>query len=109
MFAHRPFGIQIQFATIEVQRVALVQGRVVEEQRADGYGSHGLDLERYMLDSSVAVKRSCVITSYFALEPGAVSTADTVEHRIPVFRVTAIAISQVRCPWQIGKGVAGFG
>ncbi|MNG30539.1 hypothetical protein D3C84_1161720 [compost metagenome] len=58
MLAYRPFGVQVQLATIEVEAVALVQGLVVEQQHAEGQRLDRGSLEADKVHIVVAVERA---------------------------------------------------
>ena len=76
MLVDGPFGIQVQFAAIQVQLAAGADGVVVEEQRPKRDVLQWLDLERHVLHGGVAVEGAGIVARYFALHPGAVATVE---------------------------------
>lgn len=102
-----PFGVQINLVAIGIAEVA-VDGVEVEVQGANRQVLQWRDRELDVLDPRVGVERTGVVARHFALEPGAETTAETVEQRVVAFRETAVAVADIRRPGHVGKGPAGF-
>ncbi len=109
VLVHGPLGIQVQLTGIQVQGVVFTHGVVIEVQRTEGQVLQRRGGQADMMNARVAVEGSGIVTRDFALEPGAITRALPGEQRIPLLRIAGVAVRQLGCPGQIGKGVAGLG